>query len=45
MSSGKAGGAAIVVDNIVKRYGDFEAVGGITFEVADGEILDRKSVV
>jgi ABC-2 type transport system ATP-binding protein len=39
MSSGKAGGAAIVVDNIVKRYGDFEAVGGITFEVADGEIF------
>jgi ABC-2 type transport system ATP-binding protein len=23
----------------VKRYGDFEAVGGITFEVADGEIF------
>jgi hypothetical protein len=22
---------AIVVDNIVKRYGDFEAVAGITF--------------
>ena len=31
--------AAIAVDNIVKRYGDFEAVGGITFEVADGEIF------
>jgi ABC-2 type transport system ATP-binding protein len=30
---------AIVVDNIVKRYGDFEAVGGITFEVAEGEIF------
>src|SRR5580692_8419668 len=39
MSSGKAGGAAIVVDNIVKRYGDFEAVDGINFEVADGEIF------
>src|SRR6204780_4237005 len=30
---------AIAVDNIVKRYGDFEAVGGVTFEVADGEIF------
>lgn len=33
------GPAAIAVENIVKRYGDFEAVGGITFEVADGEIF------
>jgi ABC-2 type transport system ATP-binding protein len=32
-------GPAIAVENIVKRYGDFEAVGGITFEVADGEIF------
>jgi ABC-2 type transport system ATP-binding protein len=32
-------GAAIVVENIVKRYGDFEAVKGISFEVADGEIF------
>jgi ABC-2 type transport system ATP-binding protein len=32
-------GAAIAVENIVKRYGDFEAVKGITFEVADGEIF------
>jgi ABC-2 type transport system ATP-binding protein len=31
--------AAISVENIVKRYGDFEAVAGITFEVADGEIF------
>src|SRR6201998_3950066 len=31
--------AAIAVENIVKRYGDFEAVSGITFEVADGEIF------
>jgi ABC-2 type transport system ATP-binding protein len=31
--------AAIAVENIVKRYGDFEAVKGITFEVADGEIF------
>src|ERR1700684_1569937 len=30
---------AIVVDNIVKRYGDFEAVAGINFEVAEGEIF------
>lgn len=30
---------AIAVDNIVKRYGDFEAVRGITFNVADGEIF------
>ena len=32
-------GAAIAVENIVKRYGDFEAVAGITFDVADGEIF------
>jgi ABC-2 type transport system ATP-binding protein len=38
MSAGKPG-AAIAVEDIVKRYGDFEAVGGITFEVADGEIF------
>jgi ABC-2 type transport system ATP-binding protein len=30
---------AIAVDNIVKRYGDFEAVKGISFKVADGEIF------
>ena len=30
---------AIAVENIVKRYGDFEAVGGVTFDVADGEIF------
>lgn len=30
---------AAIVENIVKRYGDFEAVGGVTFEVADGEIF------
>ena len=29
----------IAVENIVKRYGDFEAVKGISFEVADGEIF------
>ena len=32
-------GPAIAVENIVKRYGDFDAVGGITFSVADGEIF------
>ena len=31
--------AAIAVENIIKRYGDFEAVKGITFNVADGEIF------
>jgi ABC-2 type transport system ATP-binding protein len=30
---------AIDVKNIVKKYGDFEAVKGITFDVADGEIF------
>ncbi|HVT98659.1 MAG TPA: ATP-binding cassette domain-containing protein [Acidobacteriaceae bacterium] len=30
---------AIAVENIVKRYGTFEAVSGISFEVADGEIF------
>ena len=30
---------AIAVENIVKRYGDFEAVSGVSFEVADGEIF------
>jgi ABC-2 type transport system ATP-binding protein len=30
---------AIAVENIIKRYGDFEAVRGITFEVSDGEIF------
>lgn len=30
---------AISVENIVKRYGDFEAVAGVTFDVADGEIF------
>lgn len=34
-----SGGAAIAVENIVKRYGTFEAVKGISFNVADGEIF------
>jgi ABC-2 type transport system ATP-binding protein len=32
-------GAAIVVDKIVKRYGNFEAVKGIDFSVDEGEIF------
>jgi ABC-2 type transport system ATP-binding protein len=31
--------SAIAVENIVKRYGDFEAVKGVSFRVADGEIF------
>lgn len=31
--------AAIAVENIVKRYGTFEAVKGVSFEVKDGEIF------
>jgi ABC-2 type transport system ATP-binding protein len=30
---------AIAVEKIVKRYGDFEAVKGVSFSVADGEIF------
>jgi ABC-2 type transport system ATP-binding protein len=30
---------AIQVKNIVKKYGDFEAVKGVNFEVAEGEIF------
>ena len=30
---------AIEVENIVKKYGDFEAVKGVSFQVADGEIF------
>jgi len=36
---GKKADAAIAVENIVKRYGDFEAVKGVSFSVADGEIF------
>jgi ABC-2 type transport system ATP-binding protein len=36
--NGKAA-AAIAVEKIVKRYGDFEAVKGVSFEVAEGEIF------
>lgn len=31
--------AIIKVDNLVKKYGDFEAVKGISFEVMEGEIF------
>lgn len=31
--------AAIQVENAIKRYGDFEAVKGISFSVAEGEIF------
>jgi ABC-2 type transport system ATP-binding protein len=27
------------VDNLVKKYGDFEAVKGISFEVEEGEVF------
>ncbi len=30
---------AMAVENIVKRYGDFEAVKGVNFSVAEGEIF------
>ena len=32
---------AIQVQNIVKRYGDFTAVDGVSFDVAEGEIFGR----
>ncbi|MDR5727472.1 MAG: ATP-binding cassette domain-containing protein [Terriglobia bacterium] len=38
MNTGKPA-MAISVENIVKRYGDFTAVDGITFDVDDGEIF------
>jgi ABC-2 type transport system ATP-binding protein len=38
LNDGK-GPAAIKVESIVKRYGTFEAVKGVNFEVADGEIF------
>src|SRR3569833_209819 len=37
LSSGEK--AAIRVESIVKKYGDFEAVKGVNFEVAEGEIF------
>lgn len=38
-ASGNGGRPAIVVDKIVKRYGDLEAVSEISFEVQTGEIF------
>ena len=35
----KPPGAAIAVHDLVKRYGDVEAVGGVSFEVAAGTIF------
>ncbi len=35
----KYDGVAIAVEHIVKRYGKFEAVSGVSFEVQDGEIF------
>jgi len=32
-------GQAIAVENIVKRFGDFEAVKGVSFDVKEGEIF------
>lgn len=34
-----ATGAAMAVEKIVKRYGEFEAVKGVSFEVHEGEIF------
>jgi ABC-2 type transport system ATP-binding protein len=34
-----AGNTIISVNNLVKKYGDFEAVKGISFEVKEGEIF------
>src|SRR5438270_7502361 len=36
---GALGAKAIEVDHIFKKYGDFTAVNGISFAVADGEIF------
>jgi len=37
--NGKAARAAMAVENIVKKYGTFEAVKGVSFSVAEGEIF------
>jgi ABC-2 type transport system ATP-binding protein len=37
--TGNGAPPAIAVENIVKRYGDFEAVKGVNFQVAEGEIF------
>ncbi|MGA8740630.1 MAG: ATP-binding cassette domain-containing protein [Terracidiphilus sp.] len=38
-SANSTAAAAIRVENIVKKYGDFEAVKSVNFTVADGEIF------
>jgi len=38
-NSSAAAPVAMEVDHIVKRYGDFEAVKGVSFSVAEGEIF------
>lgn len=35
----RSGGSAIEVKNLLKRYGDFEAVRGIDFEVLPGQVF------
>ena len=32
-------GDAIIVENLIKKYGDFEAVKGVSFRVKQGEIF------
>ena len=38
-TSGATGAESIVVENLHKRYGDFEALGGISFSINPGEIV------
>ncbi len=38
-SNGTAPGAAISVHDLVKRFGEFEAVRGVSFDVAAGEVF------
>jgi ABC-2 type transport system ATP-binding protein len=38
-TTGASGRPAIEVKNVVKRYGSFEAVKGVSFDVAEGEIF------
>ncbi|HEY3724795.1 MAG TPA: ATP-binding cassette domain-containing protein [Acidimicrobiia bacterium] len=39
MDSSAAGEPAIVVDNLVKRFGDLEALKGVSFQVPAGRVL------
>ncbi|RAL20278.1 hypothetical protein DL240_18030 [Lujinxingia litoralis] len=38
-TSGASGAESIVVENLQKRYGDFEALRGISFSIKPGEIV------